>query len=697
MKVRVNSTTPKVRERTPTDDFVSRVENMTHEQMVEAYRSTKPGDPWGDFLGWAISQQKVGETPAERDKRIGKGPVSTVPKGYSALSGFSDVSNYGFADEASAALDALLGRRTYEQGLANARLQAREARDTNPKSYTGGQVAGGVPLAAQAALVMPATSSMGGMMLAGAAEGAAQGGLYGFGSGEGAQDRLWQSIEQALIGAGIGGAAPVVGRGIGAAYRAGKNAIQNASTTRKATQSILQMLQDNNIPLDRARAALSRMGGEGTMADISPGMQVEAAGTAAASPAAAEKMSPRFAGRQDRAPARVGALLDDSMGPFKDPQAIADEVTKLKKSAGPAYRAAEEYVIDANPVLAEIEQQLKTYPKGTPIGDELIKWRAQIQPERGRMLERGHLLHGFKKQIRDAADAAFAGKQSALGTALNAVKKKADEVLKTQIPNFKQADEIWSGAQGVEDAFEYGQQKLLGSDVYPGQHQKMWDDYTPAQKTAARSGTRAKLEMSQSGAPQPGLRLERQLEKNMNDLKVGPMVEEYKPGAYRKLKSDLDNETTWRETNDLIQATRGSRTTPVMLAAQNRWGMKPGAEGLSNALGNAATAGAVGGPGAALVSLAAQGAGAGAKGLFNWLKTANPKTIQMAGDMLSRQGPEARGVLQEVIKVLRSNGATKAQADAIARAVTAIGQGQAAYLSGEIRSSSPIGGSAGRR
>lgn len=86
------------------------------------------------------------------------------------------------------------GTQAAEQRTAQARQENTTAREANPWTYTGGQIAGG--------LAMPAAAPVTGVR-SGAATGAAFGGLYGFGEGEGLAD----STQRAALGAGVGGAA----------------------------------------------------------------------------------------------------------------------------------------------------------------------------------------------------------------------------------------------------------------------------------------------------------------------------------------------------------------------------------------------------------------------------------------------------------------------------------------------------------
>ena len=99
----INRTMAELWAKSPERQMDDQASKMSHEDLVAAYRQTKPGDPWGAFLGKKLEQKKPGETTEQRDKRIGKGSVSAVGQGASALGGFSDVGNYGLWDEGAAA------------------------------------------------------------------------------------------------------------------------------------------------------------------------------------------------------------------------------------------------------------------------------------------------------------------------------------------------------------------------------------------------------------------------------------------------------------------------------------------------------------------------------------------------------------------------------------------------------------------
>jgi hypothetical protein len=662
--------TPRIKDKDFDANYAKAAEGMSREQLIEAYRALPRNDPFRDFI---------------RDKLVEKVAPPEMTKGQSFVAGATDMMSLGLSDEINGLLAKLgasgdsfsfNGSGSYEGEVGAQREMQRRAQADNPMTYMGGQAAGAIPMVLASAATLPAATTLPGMAGMAAAEGAAQGAVYGGASGEGLSDRLWQAIEQAGIGAATGAVGPYAGRALGATWRTARDAVKNNSTVNKAANSVWQMLEDNNLTMADARKLLAQFGDQGSLADISEGMRVEAAGTAHSNPQAQSTMVDRFGARDAGMEARVEGKLDENFGPYKDPQTIADSVDATKTGANKQLKVLEQYVVDANPVLDEINTQLRTYPKGTPIGDKLLELRRQIIPDQGLpskdMMDRGHLLQGFKIATRDESEAAYTAGRKEMGRVLKDVSRKANEVLQNSVQDYAEANKAWHGAANVQEQYDFGNKKLLGGDVYPGQANKTWAKLNDFEKEARLQGARAKIEMQTTGKPNPGQRAERILSQNMNDKKVGPMIEARKPGGYQALKGSLEGEQSMRETYDMIAATRGTKTAPVQLAAARRWG-KDGAGILPNLVegaGQAATATAAGGPWFGAASVGAQTAAGTFKYLLSRISNVNPKVVAEAGDILSRMGPEALQSVDTIEKVLKSRGITKSEAAAIAKVVS---------------------------
>jgi hypothetical protein len=170
---------------------------------------------------------KPGETPEQTSVRQ-YGTLGYEKPGYGEGMARSYLQGSTFAggDEVVAGAAALLDplRRSggmggtrderYNAYLANERGKLGQFREQYPVSAIASEVAGAIPTALAMPVGAPA-STLGGRVVAGATSGALQGGLYGSLAGEGGPEgRIKEAERGAIMGGGIGGAAPVLGAGV---------------------------------------------------------------------------------------------------------------------------------------------------------------------------------------------------------------------------------------------------------------------------------------------------------------------------------------------------------------------------------------------------------------------------------------------------------------------------------------------------
>lgn len=127
----------------------------------------------------------------------------------SGLIGASQGITMGFGDEAIARLESIRSGRPYEEVLQEARSMYRGAQEQNPASYITGELAGGIAPAFIPGIGQAATGTKLGRL---AAMGAGTGALSGLGYSEG--QTAGEIAKDIGIGGALGGALPVVGRGI---------------------------------------------------------------------------------------------------------------------------------------------------------------------------------------------------------------------------------------------------------------------------------------------------------------------------------------------------------------------------------------------------------------------------------------------------------------------------------------------------
>ena len=178
---------------------------------------------------------------------------------------------FGFGDEIVAggatALKNTFGEgTTYDAELQAERDRLQIGREQNPKSTLAAEIGGAVAL--PGAAIKSGASKLGNALRAGGVS-AAGGGVYGFGAGEGgAENRLKDARNTALISGGLGAAAPVIGSQVKRLYDASsmKKAIKAAGKTAPSLDELKAMAQkiyaeaDNAAPLPRGEFASSMQG-----------------------------------------------------------------------------------------------------------------------------------------------------------------------------------------------------------------------------------------------------------------------------------------------------------------------------------------------------------------------------------------------------------------------------------------------------
>jgi len=149
-------------------------------------------------------KQKISSQANENISSQSQPTPPQVSKTESALRGGAQGVSFGFADEATARLESIMKGVPYEQALEESRQAYRQAQEANPVTYTGSEIAGGI----LPALIPTGAASLGRL----ATIGAGFGGLSGLGYSEG--ETAGEVAKDVGIGTVLGGALPVLGRGI---------------------------------------------------------------------------------------------------------------------------------------------------------------------------------------------------------------------------------------------------------------------------------------------------------------------------------------------------------------------------------------------------------------------------------------------------------------------------------------------------
>ena len=182
-------------------------------------------------------------------------------------------------------------------------------------------------------------ASLGGKVLAGGVTGAGIGTTQGLSDTRDLTD--WRDAagnagHGAVIGAGIGGSEPLVGSGLGAAYRtvAPFFARPVDGTSRVTTGLLANALSDN------ASTNLDRLGPQAMLADASPSMQGLAQGVAAKPGPSADMLAAALADRQAGQAGRLASDLNENLGPAISRSEINAGMDARQAATGPMYETA---------------------------------------------------------------------------------------------------------------------------------------------------------------------------------------------------------------------------------------------------------------------------------------------------------------------------------------------------------------------
>lgn len=290
--------------------------------------------------------------------------------------------SFGWGDEATGALvagvkapfsDRSFGE-IYDESVDNQRRAAEAMENEHPYAGAaleigGGLLSGGPLIKGGAALAKGA--GMAAKALAGAATGAGAGAVYGAGKGETPSERLEGGATGAIIGGGVGAAAPVVGGAIGAGAR---KILDNRTVNqqlgriglgRPDADILARTMQADDTLGAQGAKNIAQAGDEAMFADAGPNARSVLDTVIQRGGRGAMEAQRRIEERAARANDRITGSLDQSLG---TPQGVRTTETNLRTSTagarGQAYDAAYASPIDyAHPAGQELEALLSRIPR----------------------------------------------------------------------------------------------------------------------------------------------------------------------------------------------------------------------------------------------------------------------------------------------------------------------------------------------
>lgn len=463
----------------------------------------------------------------------------------SASSGAVDAATFGFGDEIKGGIDAGVAAvrgqdagQAYGRSVQTSREYQRQAREDNPLSYLGGQLAGsfvpGSGVVRGTNALMQGSRSLrtfsqarpvSSLLASGAAGGAVGGGIYGASSateGQRTQGAISGAGQGAVWGAGLAPLAPLAG----AAMRGGSNALNRMRQNGPNAARNIMSDRSGSVPLPQQGPSANEFGRR-AVADVerlSRRARLEVDDLEAGVTAA--RVDPRgrtladIIGQPARAkvrssaamPGQTGALAEDVLGARARGQLgrLTNDVEgTVGATTGPQARAR----IEAG--LQDASENLYTPTMGKQVSEEGM---AAIQPILNRFppqvvsraeqvmsnlartegydvarLTSAERLHFLKRALSDTVqtmgrEGLGADEARAYGRLLREFTDQMD----THIPGYAGARGRWRELKGAEEAVEIGDNIFKPSTRIDDIRERV-AAMTPEQVSAMRAGLRDRI------------------------------------------------------------------------------------------------------------------------------------------------------------------------------------------------------------
>lgn len=426
---------------------------------------------------------------------------------------------FGFADEIAAGMNSLVGKKSYEEALADERRRDKALEEESPVAATAANVAGGIAGTIAGGGLLGTTKagaqavkaiSKAPAVVRGAAIGGATGGLTGFGTGEGG---LGERAESAVEGAGIGGifgaAAPKIATLAGAGLRkVGQSISDRVGQEGAAARKLAEKMAQDDVSVGQIDARLLALGPKATIADAAgPNVRVLAE-AAANQPGVALTMAEKsLEGRMGAQGQRIVDSARKALGARGEYYKTVEDLTELqKKSAAPFYDAAYKVdFIDSDTLrsLADRPSVKSALPRAMRIareeGEDPIAIGLDFDQAGSVIFTKSPSAKTWdyvKRGLDDVVET-FRDKQTGRlvldteGNAINKTRAALVSELKDLNPDYKTALELYAGPSKLKDAMARGRDFAKGDAEVTGQIIKR---LSPSERDFFREGVLREIE-----------------------------------------------------------------------------------------------------------------------------------------------------------------------------------------------------------
>lgn len=490
-----------------------------------------------------------------------------------------------------------------------ARQKNRQAESAHPKEYRRGKTAGAVGTGlGLSALAAPyaAGATIWGTAGRSALMGEGEGFLWGTGGAEGSPAKIEQGAKNALIGGGLGFAAPPLlhfgARGARTALDAGLGAMgvgnkgraerHVAEALRRSGQSVDDVARDIALAARQGQPEYRVMDAMGTAG------QRQASGIARGGGDGAEEIAAYLRQRQLDQSDRVSGFIDDAYGTTGTTAAQHKNalMVERKQVADKAYEAARGNAapVDVRSAVGVIDDRIGGMQGSNVAGDSIdarlsaFRSRLAAQPaptgELSRELSDFNRVLGVKQDVEDAISAAVRNGRNNEARELGKLVDELDAALEQSSDSYRIANDGYREASKVIDAVDTGAQ--MASRGRAADNVQAFGRMNAAEQDAARLGYGDNLLLRLERSTAPTANHAKPLSSTKAEIEAGAIANDPELLAARIARENQ----MWSTQN---RALGGSRTADNLQDIEDTGlvasALRSGRDVLSGNFGNAAS------------------------------------------------------------------------------------------------------------
>jgi len=523
-------------------------------------------------LQYAQERNTVGKSLSKLPGDIGRAIDDTIRT-------MANTGSFGFADKFAAGMGANITGADYQNQLAAERAKSAQARERMGPAAALADISGialTAPLLARISPTAMAAPALSGSFFGrnvltpavSAIEGAGYGGLAAAGNDQNIAEGV---ASGAMLGGSLG-----VGLNVGLGIMSGlmKAGFTNFPQMKAWSQSsklpkaqkeafdiTLSELQASGLTPSQALARAQELGPTGVIADVTPGLQLAAGSVASKAPGAANIIAKNLTPRFEGAPTAVKEVLNKTVGPVTDPQAVRVATDALRKKASPLFQNIGKYAVPVDDTVKLIDDALSVSGPNTTVGKMLVEARNKLTDRSGNLISNGQAVLAARDDIQIMVDEAFR-RSGTLGSAIAPIRDSLNKNLVSNIPDRKIANELYRASKLMDESYDYGRGLLSGgpSSITPGQltnyMEKIRKDNPEAAKMVVQ-GFRTELDRLTQGQRAAGSKVERILDQPYNREKLSILVG---PEKAKKIADEINRQALELQTFNVAIPGRNSLT-----------------------------------------------------------------------------------------------------------------------------------------